>query len=153
MQVRGPAHRQSLETWALPTSALGTVNLILWYWAEVWSFRGYRSVIPAVAVDRGVFCVWASTSKYSSVVPSPVTGGCSGRGLGRGGRDAGHRGGDGQGVDGTGVHRKGRGVWAMDVPHSMLVEEVLKVADSVALVSDAGLVISRGASSVGASIC
>ena len=43
-------------------------------------------------------------------------------------------------------------MWAMDVPHSMLVEEVLKVADSVALVSDAGLVISRAMSSVGASI-
>ena len=90
-----------------------------------------------------------------------MVGGGLGRGLGRGGQDTGRRGGDSQGVDGTEVHRKGRVVYAMDVTHSMLVEEVLKVANSLAsvsassaksldlsaLVSGTGLVMDRAASS------
>ena len=79
-------------------------------------------------------------------------GGDLGRDLGRCGRDTGHRGGGGQGIGGTGVRRKGRAVWVMDVWHSVLVKGVLKVADSVALVSDAVLVISRAMSSVEASL-
>ena len=63
----------------------------------------------------------------------------------------GHRGGGGQGFGGTEVQRKGRTVWAMDVWHSVLVKGVLKAAESVALVSNSGLVMSRAAPSVGTS--
>ena len=47
----------------------------------------------------------------------------SGRGLGSGG--------DSQGVVGIGVHSVGRAVWAMDVLHSTLAEEVLIAATVV----------------------
>ena len=93
----------------------------------------------------GIPFAWMSMSKSDCVIPSPATGGGSSRGLGRGGRDTGHGEGDGQGVGGTGVRRRGRAVWAMGVPHSVLFKEV---ADFVVLVSNAGLVKEEAVSEV-----
>ena len=62
-------------------------------------------------------------SKSDSGIPFLAAGGGSGRGLGSWG--------DSQGVVGTEVHRAGRAVWAVDVPHSVLAEEVPRVAISV----------------------